>query len=93
MVTGLNRMTISLSRNGLRKVGYVARGVFDSQSPSFDKDYIASVEGMNVPLVTHEIGQYSVFPNLKEIDKYTGVLDPLNFKGVKQELEKKRLIG
>ena len=75
------------------KKGWVrGQGVFDSQSPSFDKDYIASVEGMNVPLVTHEIGQYSVFPNLKEIDKYTGVLDPLNFKGVKQELEKKGLL-
>ena len=76
------------------KKGWVrGQGVFDSQSPSFDKDYIASVEGMNVPLVTHEIGQYSVFPNLKEIDKYTGVLDPLNFKGVKQELEKKGLLN
>lgn len=75
------------------KKGWVrGQGVFDSQSPSFDKDYVASVEGMTVPLVTHEIGQYSVFPNLKEIDKYTGVLEPLNFKGVKQELEKKGLL-
>ncbi len=75
------------------KKGWVrGQGVFDSQSPSFDKDYAASVEGMTVPLVTHEIGQYSVFPNLKEIDKYTGVLEPLNFKGVKQELEKKGLL-
>lgn len=74
------------------KKGWVrGQGVFDTQSPSFDKDYSASVEGMPVPLVTHEIGQYSVYPNLKEIEKYTGVLDPLNFKGVKQELEKKGL--
>lgn len=74
------------------KKGWVrGQGVFDTQSPSFDKDYSASVEGMSVPLVTHEIGQYSVYPNLKEIEKYTGVLDPLNFKGVKQELEKKGL--
>ena len=75
------------------KKGWVrGQGVFDTQSPSFDKDYIVSVEGMTVPLITHEIGQYSVFPNLKEIDKYTGVLEPLNFKGVKQELEKKGLL-
>lgn len=75
------------------KKGWVrGQGVFDSQAPSFDKDYEASVEGMTVPLITHEIGQYSVFPNLKEIEKYTGVLDPLNFKGVKQELEKKGLL-
>lgn len=75
------------------KKGWVrGQGVFDTQSPSFDKDYVASVEGMTVPLITHEIGQYSVFPNLKEIEKYTGVLDPLNFKGVKQELVKKGLL-
>lgn len=75
------------------KKGWVrGQGVFDTQSPSFDKDYTASVEGMTVPLITHEVGQYSVYPNLKEIEKYTGVLDPLNFKGVKQELEKKGLL-
>lgn len=75
------------------KKGWVrGQGVFDTQSPSFDKDYVASVEGMTVPLITHEVGQYSVYPNLKEIEKYTGVLDPLNFKGVKQELEKKGLM-
>lgn len=75
------------------KKGWVrGQGVFDTESPGFDKDYAASVEGMPVPLITHEIGQYSVYPNLKEIEKYTGVLDPLNFKGVKQELEKRGLL-
>lgn len=75
------------------KKGWVrGQGVFDSESPSFDKDFSASLEGVPVPLVTHEVGQYSVYPNLKEIEKYTGVLDPLNFKGVRQELEKKGLL-
>lgn len=68
------------------------QGVFDVESPNFNKDYSASVEGMPVPVVTHEVGQYAVYPDLKEIDKYTGVLEPLNFKGVKQELEKKGLL-
>lgn len=76
------------------KNGWVrGQGVFDTESPRFDKDYSASVEGMPVPLITHEIGQYAVYPNLKEIEKYTGVLDPLNFKGVKQELENKGLLS
>lgn len=72
------------------KKGWVrGQGVFDSESPTFNKDFSAPLEGMTVPLVTHEVGQYAVYPNLKEIDKYTGVLDPLNFKGVRQELERK----
>lgn len=47
---------------------------------------------MEVPLVTHEVGQYSVYPDLTEIPKYTGTLMPLNFMAVKEDLEKKGLI-
>lgn len=75
------------------KKGWVrGQGVFDAESPRFDKDFSASIEGFTVPLVTHEVGQYAVYPNMKEIEKYTGVLDPLNFKGVKEALEKKGLL-
>jgi len=76
------------------KKGWVrGQGVFDSEPPVFNKDYSASVDSIPVPLITHEIGQYAVYPNINEIDKYTGVLDPLNFKAVKADLIKKRLIS
>lgn len=75
-----------------RKGWVRGQGVFDVENPDFNKDYSASVDSMPVPVITHEIGQYAVYPDLKEIDKYTGVLEPLNFKGVKQELEKKGLL-
>ncbi len=68
------------------------QGVFNSQSPQFNTDYTANSEHINVPLITHEIGQYAVFPDMKEIPKYTGVLMPLNFIAVKEDLEKKGLI-
>jgi len=75
------------------KKGWVrGQGVFDSETPSFNKDYSASVDSMPVPLITHEIGQYAVYPNINEIEKYSGVLDPLNFKAVKNDLIKKGLI-
>lgn len=74
-----------------RKGWVRGQGVFNTESPRFDKDYSASVEGMEVPLITHEIGQYAVYPDLKEIEKYIGILDPLNFKGVKEDLERKGL--
>lgn len=69
------------------------QGVFDVEKPNFAKDYAASVDNLPVPVVTHEIGQYAVYPDLKEIDLYTGVLDPLNFKGVKLDLERKGLLN
>ncbi|HEU4788340.1 MAG TPA: glycoside hydrolase family 2 TIM barrel-domain containing protein, partial [Flavobacterium sp.] len=76
------------------KKGWVrGQGVFNSESPTFNKDYVASVEGMTVPLVTHEIGQYAVYPKIDEISKYTGVLEPINFKSVKEDLERKGLIN
>ncbi|MBK5721777.1 glycoside hydrolase family 2 [Dysgonomonas sp. Marseille-P4677] len=75
------------------KKGWVrGQGVFNSEYPTFNKDYSSAVEGMTVPLITHEIGQYAVYPNLAEIPKYTGVLDPVNFKSIKSDLEKKGLL-
>ncbi len=72
------------------KKGWVrGQGVFDQQPVNFNKDYTASIDSLSVPIVTHEIGQYSVFPNLKEIEKYTGNLMPLNFLAVQKDLEKK----
>lgn len=75
------------------KKGWVrGQGVFNSEKPNFITDYRKSVEGIPLPLITHEIGQYSVFPNLNEIKKYTGVLDPLNFKAVRYDMQKKNLV-
>lgn len=65
------------------------QGIFDQEPPCFNKDYSAATQEVKVPLISHEIGQYAVYPNLKEIDKYTGVLDPLNFKAVKRDLQQK----
>lgn len=76
------------------KKGWVrGQGVFNQLSPTFDKNFDASIEGIEVPLVTHEIGQYSVYPDMSEIQKYTGVLDPINFKAVEQDLRKKGLLN
>lgn len=74
------------------KKGWVrGQGVFNQQPPSFDKNFNAAIEGITVPLITHEIGQYSVYPDLTEIKKYTGVLEPLNFKAIEADLQKKGL--
>lgn len=76
------------------KKGWVrGQGIFNDEAPCFNKDYASAVEGINVPLISHEIGQYAVYPDLKEIEKYTGVLDPLNFKAVKADLQAKGLLS
>ncbi len=75
------------------KNGWVrGQGIFDAEPAGFNKDFSAAIEGLSVPIITHEIGQYSVYPNLKEIDKYTGNLMPLNFKAVENDLDKKGML-
>lgn len=76
------------------KDGWVrGQGVFNDYSPSFSKNYQTAVSNLSIPVITHEIGQYAVYPNMKEIEKYTGVLDPLNFKAIRQDLEKKGMLA
>ncbi len=69
------------------------QGVFDSESPSFNQNYAKGAEGVPVPIVTHEIGQYAVYPNIGEIEKYKGVLLPLNFMAIKNDLAAKGLLS
>lgn len=43
-------------------------------------DYSDYVAKFKVPMITHEIGQWCVYPNFNEILKYTGVLKPYNYQ-------------
>ncbi|OOM73729.1 beta-galactosidase [Clostridium puniceum] len=45
----------------------------------------------NVPVISHEIGQYETYPNFNEIKKYTGPLKARNFETFKEKLEDKGL--
>lgn len=55
--------------------------VINAQSPRTDFDwsgYLAKVPG--VPVISHEIGQWCVYPNFDEIKKYTGWFKPKNIE-------------
>ena len=42
----------------------------------------------NKPCISHEIGQYCMYPDFNEIKRYTGVLKPYNFEMFKEKLIK-----
>ncbi|SFD15279.1 glycoside hydrolase family 2 TIM barrel-domain containing protein [Ruminococcus albus] len=44
-----------------------------------------------IPIVTHEIGQFETYPDLDEIEKYTGSLKARNFVVFRERLESKGL--
>lgn len=47
----------------------------------------------SVPVVTHEIGQFAVYPDFKEIEKYTGPLKARNFEIFRERLEAKGMLS
>lgn len=51
----------------------------DTKPPETTTDYRAFVDQHDVPVISHEIGQWCVYPNLDERRKYTGYLKPKNF--------------
>lgn len=44
------------------------------------------------PVVTHEVGQYCVYPDFNEIEKYTGVLKARNFEIFRERLSRKGML-
>ena len=59
---------------------------WDSIRPETLTDYHTIIEQFNVPYVTHEMGQWCVFPNFKEIKKYTGSYRAKNFELFQESL-------
>ncbi len=57
-----------------------------NSAPESNSDYHTAIEKFNVPYVTHEMGQWCVFPDFKEIAAYTGVYKAKNFEMFRQDL-------
>lgn len=54
--------------------------------------YNEAVEQSQLPLISHEIGQYQVFPNFNEIADYTGVLESTALQLYKEKFRKRGLL-
>lgn len=63
-------------------------------SPTLDHDYSAALEGLEKPFISHEIGQWEVFPDvLRDIPKFTGVTEPGNFMLIRDSLKEHGLLN
>jgi hypothetical protein len=52
----------------------------NARPPETRTDYRDYVQQRSVPVISHEIGQWCVYPNFDEIAKYLGHLKPKNFE-------------
>jgi hypothetical protein len=58
-----------------------ARGLsWVNAAPESNSDYRETVQKFNVPYVVHEMGQWCVFPDFKEISRFNGVYKEKNFE-------------
>ncbi|WP_018612504.1 glycoside hydrolase family 2 [Segetibacter koreensis] len=62
------------------------KSIINSQPPKSDYDWSNIISKWQHPTVSHEIGQWCVYPDFKEIAKYTGVLKAKNFEIFRDKL-------
>ena len=65
----------------------------NAKPPETTTDYRDYIAARTVPVVSHEIGQWCVYPNFDEIPKYTGYLKPKNFEIFRDFLAQNGLMG
>jgi hypothetical protein len=56
--------------------------------PNPERGYTKALEGVPVPVIAHEIGEFQVYPSYDEIPKYTGVRLPRNLEMFRDHLDK-----
>ena len=72
--------------------GAELEGRFNAGPLSTEVDYSKDIADYPVPVISHEIGQWCVYPNFKEIDKYTGVLRARNFEIFRDTLRENHML-
>ena len=61
---------------------------FGAKNAGTEYDFSKAIAGFRVPVVAHELGQWTVYPSYDEIDDYIGVLKPRNLEVFRADLAK-----
>ncbi|MDR0836507.1 MAG: hypothetical protein LBN11_08030, partial [Tannerella sp.] len=71
-----------------------ARGLdWDVRQPQTFTDYRGRIDSVKQPYVSHETGQWCVYPDFEEISKYTGVNKAKNFEIFRDILQENNMGG
>ena len=66
--------------------GQGLKSIINGQPPRADYDWRSTIAKWQHPTVSHEIGQWCVYPDFKEIARYDGVLKAKNFEIFRDKL-------
>ncbi len=76
-------------RDDYKIYGGIVRGF---KGPFTDWDYRETAAGIGRPMFSHEVGQWNTYPDIRIIDKYTGVMKPDNLVLVRERLSSRGLL-
>ena len=71
--------------------GAELNSIINAEPPRTNYDFRTIIQDKTIPVVSHEIGQWCVYPDFSEIPQYTGVLKAKNFEIFKETLEEHRM--
>lgn len=66
--------------------------IINKEAPKADYDWTHIIAKWNRPVVSHEIGQWCVYPNFREMKKYDGILKPKNFEIFRDKLQENGML-
>jgi len=78
---------ISSQRPRIQRWREGLKSIINAEPPRTDYDWSAFNSSCEQPVVSHEIGEWCVYPNFKEITKYDGVLKAKNFEIFQESLK------
>lgn len=68
------------------------KGRFNAEPLNTLYDYSNYVSKFNIPMITHEIGQWCAYPDFDQVSKYVGVLKPYNYELFREGLRNKHML-
>jgi hypothetical protein len=77
----------------IQRWGEGLNSIINKEPPQTMFDFRDIISQYKIPVVSHEIGQWCVYPDFKEIVKYTGVLKPTNFEIFRETLNENHMGG
>nr|WP_307758632.1 sugar-binding domain-containing protein [uncultured Mediterranea sp.] len=76
----------------IQQWGAGLKSIINSKAPSTTYDWRNYTQKFKQPFISHEIGQWCVYPNFQEMKKYTGVYQARNFEIFQESLKENGLI-
>lgn len=75
----------------IQRWGEGLKSIINAEAPKSDYSWNKRIAKWKQPTVSHEIGQWCVYPDFKEIKEYTGILKAKNFELFEDRLKENNL--